>query len=77
MRSPISAIVERILPIMVVLAAAIYVNKLLSGGRMPNGRLIGYIRDYQASTPYALRAISQNGVSTKEIPIASLAHRTQ
>ncbi|MGI8956686.1 MAG: hypothetical protein ACR2II_07210 [Chthoniobacterales bacterium] len=48
------------------------INKILFGGRMPNGRLVGYIRDYQASTPYVLRAISQNGVSTKQIPIAPL-----
>ena len=47
-------------------------NRLLYGGRMPNGKIGGYIRNYQAGTAYNLRAVGPNGVSSEKIAIAPL-----
>lgn len=48
-------------------------NRVLYGGRMPNGQLAGYIRQYEAGTQYALRAAGPNGVSIQQIAIAPLS----
>ncbi len=49
-----------------------FLNWLLYGGRMPNGQLAGYIRNYEAGARYFLRAAGPAGVSTGEIAIAPL-----
>ncbi len=50
-----------------------FLNRLLYGGRMPNGQLAGYIKNYNADTRYSLRAAGPDGVSTERIAIAPLA----
>ena len=52
-----------------------FLNRLLYGGRMPNGQLAGYIPNHQAGTRYALRAAGPNGISTAKIDIAPLPHQ--
>jgi hypothetical protein len=49
-----------------------FLNRLLYGGRMPNGQLTGYIRDYNPALQYVLRAAGENGVSQQQIVIAPL-----
>ncbi len=49
-----------------------FLNRLLYGGRMPNGQLAGYIKNYDADTRYFLRAAGPDGVSTERIAIAPL-----
>ena len=50
-----------------------FLNGLLYGGRMPNGQLAGYIKNYDADTRYFLRAAGPDGVSTERIAIAPLS----
>ncbi|MEO7167471.1 MAG: hypothetical protein ABI016_10595, partial [Chthoniobacterales bacterium] len=50
-----------------------FLNWLLYGGRMPNGHLTGYIRNYDPASCYFLRAASSDGISTQQIAIAPLS----
>ena len=49
-----------------------FLNRLLYGGRMPNDRIAGYIRDYDPASRYILRAAGEQGLSREKIAISSL-----
>ena len=46
-----------------------FLNRLLFGGRMPQGRIAGYIRDYDPGLRWSLRPTVKNGIASQQIPI--------
>ncbi|MEO7725398.1 MAG: hypothetical protein ABIU29_12060 [Chthoniobacterales bacterium] len=49
-----------------------FLNWLLYGGRMPNGQLAGYIRNYEAGSQYFIRSVGPDGISMQQIAVAPL-----
>jgi len=47
-----------------------FLNRLFYGGRMPNNRLAGYIRNYNPAFQYVIRSAGDQGVSEQTIAVA-------